>query len=360
MSKIGAMLMIHLLSSRGALAISKYCRNDRIFKQGKPLKFTRLSALASAAFLSGSLVVSQAAEYPTEKPIKMVVGFTAGGAADKLARPVAEGMSKFLGQTIVMDYRPGAAGGIALEIVARSPADGYTIHLTSQGPMTFGPSLRKASFDPVKDFAPIGMVARGGSIIAVLPNSPAQDVQTFIALAKANPGEWSYGTSGMGGSGHLAAEQLKLVTGLQIGHVPYKGGAGALTDLLGGHIPVLFSSIGSIATNIEAGQVKALAVSSIVRSSLFPTVPTIAESGFPGFDSPVWFGVVGPAGLPAGITVKLVAALNATMDDPDLQALIRHDGYEPIKMTPDQMKAAIQSELKQWTDLIQKTGMKSD
>jgi len=316
--------------------------------------------LIAIAFCACSLSVSQAAEYPTEKPIKMVVGFTAGGAADKLARPVADLMSKFLGQTIVMDYRPGAAGGIALELVARAPADGYTIHLTSQGPMTFGPSLRKVSFDPVKDFTPIGMVASGGSIIAVLPSSPAQDIQTFIALAKINPGQWSYGTSGLGGSGHLAAEQLKLRTGLQIGHVPYKGGAGALTDLMGGHIPVLFSSIGAIASNIEAGQVKALAVSSIMRSSLFPNVPTIAESGFPGFDSPVWFGVVGPAGLSGEITQKLVAALNAAMDDSEVQALIRQDGYEPIKMTPDQMAFAIQSELKQWADLIKKTGMKAD
>jgi tripartite-type tricarboxylate transporter receptor subunit TctC len=142
--------------------------------------------------------------------------------------------------------------------------------------------------------------------------------------------------------------------------VPYKGGAGALNDLLGGHIPILFSSIGSIATNVEAGQVTALAVSSITRSSLFPNVPTIAESGFPGFDSPVWFGVVGPAGLPAAITTKLVAALNTAMDDPEVLKVIRQDGYEPLKMTPEQMKAAIQSELKQWADLIKKTGMKAD
>jgi tripartite-type tricarboxylate transporter receptor subunit TctC len=193
-----------------------------------------------------------------------------------------------------------------------------------------------------------------------LPTSQAKDVKSFIALAKANPTQWSYGTSGIGGSGHLAAEQFKIATGLQISHVPYKGGAGALTDLLGGHIPVLFSSIGSIATNVEAGQVIALAVSSITRSSLFPNVPTIAESGFPGFDSPVWFGVVGPAGLPTAITAKLVAALNAAMDDPEVLKVIRQDGYEPLKMTPEQMKAAIQNELKQWADLIKKTGMKAD
>jgi len=305
-------------------------------------------------------MLSVAADYPSEKPIKMVVGFTPGGAADKLARPVADRMAKFLGQTIVMEYKPGVAGGIALELVARAPADGYTIHLTSQGPMTFGPSLRKAKFDPLNDFTPIGMVSSGGSLIAVLPTSAAKDVKSFIALAKANPAQWSYGTSGIGGSGHLAAEQFKLVTGLQIAHVPYKGGAGALTDLLGGHIPILFSSIGSIATNVEAGQVKALAVSSLTRSSLFPNVPTIAESGFPGFDSPVWFGVVAPAGLTANVTSKLVAALNAAMGDPEILRIIRQDGYEPLKMTPEQMKAAIQTELKQWAELITRTGMKAD
>jgi tripartite-type tricarboxylate transporter receptor subunit TctC len=328
------------------------------------LKTSKLGATASVTALVIALLssptLSLAADYPADKPIKMVVGFTAGGAADKLARPVADRMAKFLGQTIVMEYRPGVAGGIALELVARAPADGYTIHLTSQGPMTFGPSLRKANFDPVKDFTPIGMVSSGGSLIAVLPTSPAKDVKSFIDLAKANPAQWSYGTSGIGGSGHLAAEQFKIETGLQIAHVPYKGGAGALTDLLGGHIPVLFSSIGSIASNVEAGQVKALAVSSLARSSMFPNVPTIAESGFPGFDSPVWFGVVAPAGLPAAITAKLVAALNATMDDPEVLKIIRQDGYEPLKMTPEEMKAAIQDELKQWADLIKKTGMKAD
>jgi tripartite-type tricarboxylate transporter receptor subunit TctC len=328
------------------------------------LKTGKLGATASVTALVIALLssptLSLAADYPADKPIKMVVGFTAGGAADKLARPVADRMAKFLGQTIVMEYRPGVAGGIALELVARAPADGYTIHLTSQGPMTFGPSLRKANFDPVKDFTPIGMVSSGGSLIAVLPTSPAKDVKSFIDLAKANPAQWSYGTSGIGGSGHLAAEQFKIETGLQIAHVPYKGGAGALTDLLGGHIPVLFSSIGSIASNVEAGQVKALAVSSLARSSMFPNVPTIAESGFPGFDSPVWFGVVAPAGLPAAITAKLVAALNATMDDPEVLKIIRQDGYEPLKMTPEEMKAAIQNELKQWADLIKKTGMKAD
>jgi len=320
----------------------------------------KVSILVLTCLLSVLSKLTLAAQYPSEKPIRMVVGFTAGGAADKLARPVADRMSKALGQTIVMDYRPGAAGGIALEVVARSAPDGYTIHLTSQGPMTFGPSLRKASFDPVKDFTPIGMVGRGGSIIAVLPDSPAKDVQTFIALAKESPAKWSYGTSGVGGSGHLAAEQLKLATDMKIAHVPYKGGAGALTDLLGGHINVLFSSIGSIAPNIEAGQVKALAVTSLARSSLFPNVPTIAESGFPGFDSPVWFGVVAPAGLPEDVRQKLVKALNVAIDDPEEQSLIRQDGYEPIKMTPQEMTAAIKAELTQWADLIKKSGMNPD
>ena len=324
------------------------------------MRFINLATLTLATAFFGMPMLSVAADYPSEKTIQMVVGFTPGGAADKLARPVADRMAKFLGQTIVMEYKPGVAGGIALELVARAPADGYTIHLTSQGPMTFGPSLRKANFDPLNDFTPIGMVSSGGSLIAVLPTSAAKDVKSFIALAKANPAQWSYGTSGIGGSGHLAAEQFKLVTGLQIAHVPYKGGAGALTDLLGGHIPILFSSIGSIATNVEAGQVKALAVSSLTRSSLFPNVPTIAESGFPGFDSPVWFGVVAPAGLTANVTSKLVAALNAAMGDSEVLRIIRQDGYEPLKMTPEQMKAAIQTELKQWAELINRTGMKAD
>ena len=234
----------------------------------------KLGGIALVVALAGLPSLGATAEYPADKPIKMVVGFTAGGAADKLARPVADRMAKFLGQTIVMEYRPGVAGGIALELVARAPADGYTIHLTSQGPMTFGPSLRKANFDPVKDFTPIGMVSSGGSLIAVLPTSPAKDVKSFIALAKANPEQWSYGTSGIGGSGHLAAEQFKIETGLQIAHVPYKGGAGALTDLLGGHVHVYFDELPTALPPSREGRLRILGITSGKRSPMIPEIPT--------------------------------------------------------------------------------------
>ncbi|MEI8401414.1 MAG: tripartite tricarboxylate transporter substrate binding protein [Alcaligenaceae bacterium] len=324
------------------------------------MKTGKLGSLALVVALLGSPSCVAAAEYPADKPIKMVVGFTAGGAADKLARPVADRMAKFLGQTIVMEYRPGVAGGIALELVARAPADGYTIHLTSQGPMTFGPSLRKASFDPVNDFTPIGMVSSGGSLIAVLPTSPAKDVKSFIALAKANPSQWSYGTSGIGGSGHLAAEQFKIETGLQISHVPYKGGAGALTDLLGGHIPVLFSSIGSIATNVEAGQVKALAVSSITRSSMFPDVPTIAESGFPGYDMDTWIAMFVPRQTPDAVVDILYKATIEAVKAPDVQERIKSQAGIVRTGTPAELDALVKTEIVQFTKIVKDSNIKPE
>lgn len=300
-----------------------------------------LSAWASPAW----------ADYP-EKPIRMIVGYTPGGAADNLVRPLAERLSKLLGQQVVMDYRPGAGGVIAADLLAKAPADGYTLHITDSGPMTIVPKLSKTPYNPLTDFSPLAMVGSGGVVIVTPPNSKADSVKKLIELMKDKPDTWSYGTSGIGGVGHLAGEQFKIATGTQINHVPYKGGAPAIVELMGGHVPVLFSSLGSAASHIKAGRINALAVTSLKRSSMFPDVPTLAESGFPQFDASIWFGIVGPANLPSAISDKLVAALQTALQDNAVQESIRKEGYETMAMTPNQMKSQTAQDLNRWEKVI--------
>ena len=314
-------------------------------------------ALASILLMTG--LTSAHAEWP-DKPIKVLVGYAPGGAADKLIRPVADKLSKMLGQQFIIDYKPGAGATIALDQTAKAAPDGYTLHITDSGPMTIVPNMRKTPYDPLKDFTPISMIGGGGTVIVVLPNSPAKDVKTFVELAKKDPKNWSYGTSGVGGVGHLAGEQFKVAAGLDITHVPYKGGNPAISELLGGHVPVLFSSLGSAAPHIKSGKVVALADTSSKRSSTFPNVPTLAESGYPGFDATIWFGIVGPAGLPKSVMDKLVPALDKVMQDPEVIEAIKREGYDPMVMTPKQTGERIASDLASWGKTVKSANIKAE
>lgn len=306
--------------------------------------------ISSLLFFCVALAVpatSALADYP-DKPIRMIIGYPPGGGADNLMRPIGDRLSKILGQPIVMEYRAGAGGVIAADLVAHAPPDGYTLHITDSGPMTIVPNLRKTGYNPLTDFTPVSMVGGGGTVIVVPPGSPATDVKSLIELMKQKPDTWSYGTSGIGGVGHLAGEQFKAAAGVKIKHIPYKGGAPAIVELMGGHLPVLFSSLGSAAAHIKAGRLVPLAVTSATRSSMFPDTPTLAESGFPGFDASIWFGIVGPAGLPDRVMGKLLHALNAVMQDPSVQDAIRKEGYEPMLFTPAQMRTQISQDLTRW------------
>jgi len=317
---------------------------------------SKTSSLLLPFIALGVLATPAWADYP-DKPIRMVIGYAPGGGADNLIRPIGERLSKILGQPIVMDYRAGAGGVIAAELVARAPADGYTLHIIDSGPMAIVPNMRKTGYNPLTDFTPISMVGGGGTVIVVPPNSPATDLKHMIDLMKQKPGTWSYGTSGIGGVGHLAGEQFKAAGGLTITHVPYKGGAPALVELMGGHVPVLFSSLGAASAHIKTGRIKPLAVTSAKRSSMFPETPTLAESGFPGFDASIWFGIVGPAGLPANVMDKLVPALNTVMRDPAVQDAIRKEGYEPMLFTPAQMRTQIGQDLTRWGKTVKEAGV---
>jgi tripartite-type tricarboxylate transporter receptor subunit TctC len=299
------------------------------------------------------------AEYP-DKPIRMIVGYSPGGAADNLIRPLSERMSRILGQSIVMEYHPGAGGAIAADILAKATPDGYTLHITDSGPMTIVPKMKKTPYNPLTDFTPLTMVGVGGVVLVTPANSPASNVKKLIELMKDKPGTWSYGTSGIGGVGHLAAEQFQIATGTKLTHVPYKGGAPAIVELIGGHVPLLFSSLGAASAHIQAGRIKALAVTSIKRSSMFPDVPTLAESGYPNFDASIWFGVVGPAKLPQAVLDKLLPAFQTALQDQAVQEAIRKEGYDSVSMTPSQMQKQIVQDLDSWSKVIKSANITYD
>ena len=315
--------------------------------------------LLTTAFCLTALVSPVSAEYP-DKPIRMVVGYAPGGAADKLVRPITDRLSRVLKQAFVIDYKPGAGAALAAELTAKAPADGYTLHITDSGPMTILPHMRKLGYDPLSSFTPISMVGGGGVIVVVVPSSKATDMKSLIELAKKDPKNWSYGTSGVGGVGHLAGEQFKAAPKINIDHIPYKGGSPAITELLGGHVPLLFSSLGAAASHIQAGRLRALADSSGKRSSMFPDVPTMAEAGFPGFDASIWFSIVGPAGLPKEVMDKLVPALTSVMKDPEVILAIKREGYDPMPMTPQQTAERIKSDFELWGKTVKSANITAD
>ena len=315
--------------------------------------------LLTTAFCLTAVVSPVSAEYP-DKPIRMVVGYAPGGAADKLVRPITDRLARVLKQPFVIDYKPGAGAALAAELTAKAPADGYTLHITDSGPMTILPHMRKLGYDPLSSFTPISMVGGGGVIVVVLPSSKATDMKSLIELAKKDPKNWSYGTSGVGGVGHLAGEQFKAAAKINIDHIPYKGGSPAITELLGGHVPLLFSSLGAAASHIQAGRLRALADSSGKRSSMFPDVPTMAEAGFPGFDASIWFSIVGPAGLPKEVMDKLVPALTNVMKDPEVILAIKREGYDPMPMTPQQTAERIKSDFELWGKTVKSANITAD
>lgn len=316
----------------------------------------QVNKLVAGALITLGLASPALAEYP-ERPIKLVVGYSPGGGADKLGRPLAERMSEGLGQNIVFEYKPGAGATIAADYVSRQDADGYTIHITDSGPMTIVPHIRELNYDSMSDFTPLGMVGGGGVVVVVPANSEATDLKSLIELAKKDPIAWSFGTSGVGGVGHLAGEQFKSAAGLDITHIAYKGGAPAMKEVLGGHVPFLFSSLGAAAQYIKSGDVRALAVSSAERSSMFPDVPTIAESGFPGFDATIWFGIVAPDGLPPEVEKKLAAELAKAMESKAVQDNIKSLAYEPMMFTQEQTSQRIKDDYALWGQVVDKAGL---
>ena len=295
--------------------------------------------------------------YPS-RPIKLVVTFAAGGGADYVARLVAARLTDALGQTVVVDNRAGAGGAIGNEFVARAAPDGYTLLLAAAGPMTILPNLQKVSFDSVKDFDAVGLVGSSPFVLTISATVAANSVADLTALAKAAPGKLNFGSSGIGGAPHLAGELYKGIAGIEIVHVPYKGLAPAITDLLGGQLQILFADVGLVAPQLKTGKLKGLAVTGATRSSVVPELPTMIEAGVPGYQAGTWYGVLAPAGTPAPIVARLNAELQKIVAAPETKTQLAVQGIEPAGGSAEQFSALIRDDLAKWGKVIRDAGIK--
>ena len=317
--------------------------------------------MAAGALLAAFALLTHAqAPYPS-KPIRIVVPFPAGGTTDILARAVAQKLTDTLGQTVVVDNRPGAAGNIGAELVAKSPPDGYTLLMGTVGTHAINASLyAKMPYDHVRDFAPVILVAGVPNVLVVNPSVPANNVQELIAYIKANPGKVNFASSGSGTSIHLAGELFKTMTGLSMTHVPYKGSAPAVTDLLGGQVQLMFDNLPSALPHIRAGKLRALAVTSAQRASALPDVPTVAEAGLPGFEASSWFGLLAPAGTPKDVVAKLNAEVAKWLASPEAREKLAAQGAIAAGQSPDDFSRHIAAETTKWQKVVKESGAKVD
>lgn len=315
-----------------------------------------LSTLLLAVAFAGGV---NAQAWPA-KSVRLVVPYPPGGSNDVLSRITAQAMSPGLGQQIVIDNRSGAGGMIGADNVAKSPPDGYSL-VNVQASFTANAALRtKMAYDPLQDFAYLGMMARGPLLMVVHPSLPVKNTREFIALAKAKPGQINYGSTGTGGHNHLATELFRRMAGINIVHVPYKGVAPALTDLMGGQTQLVMTSLPSAMTQVQAGRLKALAVGSEKRSSFMPELPTIGESGAPGYVAEFWWGLAAPARTPADILNRLATALDKALQSPDLKTQFASQGAEPSPMTRDAFTKFVANEITRWRKVARETGIKPD
>ena len=309
--------------------------------------------LLCAAFSAPAIAADT---YPT-RPIKIIVPWPAGGVADFLARIAADGLSQKLGQPVIVDNRAGAGTNIGSEFVAKASPDGYTLLLASSNNAVNMTLYGKMPYDTVKDFSPISLLAIVPNILVVNPKVPVHSVKELIDLAKANPNKVTYASAGNGSPAHLAAEKFKQLAHVEMLNVPYKGAAPAVTDLIGGHVDVMFTNIPASLGSIKAGQLRAIAIGSKTRSSALPELPTIAESGVPNYEAVAWYGLEAPAGTPREIIEKLQGVLVQTMKSPDTMQHLVQEGTEPVISSPDALADRIRTDVITYRNLIQTTGI---
>ena len=310
--------------------------------------------------MSGAVAEARAQTFPT-RTITLVISFAPGGSNSIVGRVIADKMSQLLGESIVVDNRPGAGGTVGTRAVSKSDPDGYTILLSFTGTLAIAPSLyRNAGYDPRKDFAPIGLIGHAPNSLVVHPSFPARTVAELVAYARANPGKVNFGSAGAGTVSHITGEYFAHSAGITLVHIPYKGTGPALTDLLGGHIPMAFAPIPASHANVSAGMLRALAVTSATRSSLLPDVPTISESGLPGFDASLYYGLVAPAGTPRPVIDKLNGALQAALASDEVKKQLGLDGTEITPGTPEDYAAFIDKDEKKWSGLVRESGVEQE
>jgi tripartite-type tricarboxylate transporter receptor subunit TctC len=317
--------------------------------------------LALAALIATLCAAPAAAQdYPT-RPITLVVPYAAGGGNDVMARTVADTMSRVLGQQIVVENRAGAGGTIATRQVAKSAPDGYTLVIGGTGTLAVNPTLYSSvGYDPRKDFAPVGLIGTSALIVLVHPSVPAKSIRELIDLAKKEPGKLNYASAGVGSGIHLGTVLFEHMADVKLTHVPYRGTGPALTDLLGGHVAIYFSSLPSAVGIVKDGKVRALGVTGSKRSPVFPDVPTVAEAGLPGYEAVLHYGIVAPAGTPRAIVDKLNAALRTAVAAPETQQRMATEGTEPLASTPEEYAGDIDREETKWSAIVRQSGAKAE
>jgi tripartite-type tricarboxylate transporter receptor subunit TctC len=312
------------------------------------------AALNAVAILAGAPASAQ--DYPT-RPVTLVVPFPPGGSTTIVGRIVADKLGELLGQQFVIDNRAGAGGTVGTRAVAKAAPDGYTLLLGYTGTLAIGPSLYpNVGYDPRKDFAPIGRIGTAPNTLVVHPSFPAKTIGELISYAKANPGKVNYGSAGVGTVSHVCGEYFATAAGIKLTHIPYKGTGPVIADLLGGHIPMAFAPIPATHENAKSGNLRMLAVTSAVRSTLVPDIPTIAESGVTGFEAVLRYGLVAPAGTPAPIVDKLNAALNQVLRSDDIRRRLAIEGAEPLPGTVAEYGVDIDREETQWSKVVKASG----
>ncbi len=327
----------------------------------RPSHLRVAAAFAIAAALAAPLAHGQAAvPFPT-KTVRLVVPFPPGGPLDTTGRAIAQKLTEAWGQSVVVDNRPGAGGNIGADLVAKSPPDGYTVVMGALSTHAVNPSLYPAMpYDAVKDFAPITLVAVTPNVLVVNPSLPVKSVQDLVAYAKANPNKLSFGSGSSGSAGHLAGELFKVETGIDIVHIPFKGAAPAMQALLAGDTQFMFDNLASSMPQVKAGKLRALAVTTAKRSSLVPELPTMAETGLPGFDIATWFGLLAPAGTPQDVIAKWNVEVVKILNSPEMRERLLAQGAEAAPTTPAEFAAFIAAELPKYARIVKASGAKVD
>ena len=317
-----------------------------------------LALLGAAMVLTGPPdALAQSEPYPS-RVIRLVSPFPPAGAADLLSRALAEEIAPALGQNVIVENRAGAGGRVGTESVVRAAPDGYTLVMASQATNAINPALYNLSFDPAKDLVPVAPVASVASVLVVHPSVRANTLQELLALAKAEPGKLTFGSAGIGGATHLAMELLKTLAGIDVVHVPYRGTAPAMTDVLGGRLSMMFDTVPTALPHIQSGGVRALAVSTPQRHPALPEVPAAAEAGVPGYDAVGWYAVFAPAGTPEPIVARLSSVIKAALEKPEFRARLTAQGVDPLPGDPDEFKAFVARDRARWTEVIRAAGIK--
>jgi tripartite-type tricarboxylate transporter receptor subunit TctC len=314
---------------------------------------------AALALAAGCIAMAPAAaqNYPA-KPIRFIVPFPPGGGNDTLARLIGQKITASTAQQVIVDNRPGAGGTIGAEAAARAPADGYTMFLAGVATHGINPNLRrKLPYDPVKDFDAVSLIASAPLLVVVHPSLPARTVKELVSLAKARPGQINYASNGAGGSSHLAGELFDMMTGTRMVHIPYKGLSPALTDLMSGQVQVMFSSAVAMLPQVKAGRLRAIAMTGARRSPAIPDLPTVAESGVPGYETGSWYGAVVPSGTPRPAVERLAQEIVAIVKSPDITHRLNEEAVIPIGSTPDEFAVHIRKELARWAQVIRQAGL---